>query len=295
MQATNYEEAAEQFEKVLLYNPGSSQANNYLSEIYNIYLPDTEKYLRYALRGVQLEANIYDSTAATFSYLHLANALMQTGFVEEAEEHILKSLSYDSNNLFSQYLYAYILMAKDDNVERSRDMVIETFKQDTTRLDVLQNIGKLSYVMGDYKSAYLYYDHFARLRKDLDYGIFMAEDLLIGHSYEMNGFDSMANVYYDSYKEFADNDSSKYQGLLRASYHALLGDADDAIRELRAFSQEDHIQYWFVKYFESDPIILRISNHPEYREIADKITRNFWKEHEELKLRLQEARLLNWR
>ncbi len=34
---------------------------------------------------------------------------------------------------------------------------------------------------------------------------------------------------------------------------------------------------------------MKVRSHPEYAAIAKKITNNFWAEHEEMKLRLEEA------
>ncbi len=291
MQTKRYKEAVEVLQKVFLYNPNSAQANNYLSEIYNFHLPDTEQYLRYALRGTQLEVNKYDSTAATFSYLHLANALMQTGFIKEAEENILLSLAYDSTNTFSQYVYAYILLAKDKDAERSRDMMVKTYRQDTTRIDVLQELGKLSYFMGDTLGAYEYYHDFATRRNTLGLYIYPNEDILVGMAYENMGYDSLANYYYEKYRAYGEVDSTKYKNLFRASYHALMDNKEEAIEALKEFANEKHIQYWFVWSVESDPILRRVSDHPEYDAIVKRISENFWAEHEEVKLRLKEAGL----
>ena len=171
-------------------------------------------------------------------------------------------------------------------------MVAEAFKLDTTRLDVLQELGKLSYFMGDSLASYEYYHRFATAKNVLGLDIFPNEDLLVGLAYDKMGYDSIANHYYETFRGFAEKDSSKYQGLFRASYHALMDDKEAAIAELKNFSNEDHVQYWFVRFMETDPIIMKVSDHPDYQAISKKIHDNFWKEHEEMKFRLQEAGVL---
>ena len=292
MHSEDYDSAARQFERALIYNPNSAQASNYLSDIYSLYEPNTEKYLRYALRGAQLETVNYDSGSATITYLHLANALIQNGFVEEAESSILRSLEFDPDNIFSRYVHAYILLAKDNDVERSRNMIAEALALDTTRLDVVQELGKMSYFMEDYEAAYQYYHRFATAKKALGLNIFPNEDILVGYAYEQQGFDSLANIYYEAFREFAENDDSIYRSLLLASYDALKGNTEAAIANLKVFAEQKHIQFWFVRFLETDPIIKKVSDHPDYQAISDKISDNFWAEHEAMKESLREAGLL---
>ncbi len=102
-------------EKALEYNPNEAFIINALSDFYAQYKPDTEKYLEYALKGIQLNIAANDSVSASFIYLHLSNAFVQTGFVPEAERYINKSLQYSPDNLFAEYLKAYVLYAKNQN------------------------------------------------------------------------------------------------------------------------------------------------------------------------------------
>src|SRR5690606_39850016 len=91
-QKQEYEAAIPYFEKALEYNPNSILAINFLSDFYNWHVPNTAKYLEYALKGVRLDATAQDSTATSLNYLHLSNALIQTGFVDESFVYIDKSL-----------------------------------------------------------------------------------------------------------------------------------------------------------------------------------------------------------
>ena len=87
-------------EKALEYNPNSSLVLNLLSEFFTQFQPNTGKYLEYALKGIRLEVGSQDSSAASYVYLHVSNAFIQTGFVDEAETYIKQSLAYDQNNLY---------------------------------------------------------------------------------------------------------------------------------------------------------------------------------------------------
>lgn len=292
MHDAQYERAATYFEKTLEYNPNSAEANNLLSLIYNSYLPDTKKYLKYALKGAKLEKSGADSVATGFIYLHLANAFIQNGFVEEAEKSARVSLKYDPNNLYSAYVLAYILLAKDRDIERTRDMLLETFKKDTTRLDVIQEVAKIYYVMDNYDSAYLFYDKFQKIKDLYGMRVFETEDIKIAFVLNQLGNVEEAQAYLTSYKDFVDGDQSKYKDLYLFSYYAVIGEQNQAIKHLDLFSQQSGFQYWFVLFLEDDPISKLASQHPSFEEITLRIKKKFWESHETLKRQLKQEQLL---
>jgi len=100
MNNAEYELALPYLEKALEYNPNSALVINILSDFYTSYIPNPGKYLEYAIKGIGLDIAAHDSTTASYIYLHLSNALIQTGFLGEAENYIYKSLEYDPGNLF---------------------------------------------------------------------------------------------------------------------------------------------------------------------------------------------------
>lgn len=281
MQDGQYELAVDLFEKALIYNPNSSQASNYLSDIYTSYIPDTKKYLTYALRGVKLDF-AKDSVAMSYAYLHLSNALAQNGFMEEAEKYILQSLDYYKDNIFSNYLYAYILLAQDNDMERTKSMLIETLEMDTSRLDVIQEIAKTCYTLQQYDTSWYYYKKFLNIKNTLNLQLFDSENLKIGFVLEQIGRPGEAEVYFEKFKTFAEEDQSIYRNLNFAAYYAAHNQVDLGIEHLKLFSEEENYMYWFI-YLEDDPIMNRLSGHPDFKPTLQKIIDKFWQEHEEIK------------
>ncbi|GAB5525261.1 MAG: hypothetical protein Roseis2KO_31330 [Roseivirga sp.] len=292
LQTYEYELAAEYMEKVLAYNPNSAETYNFLSSIYNAYLPDTQKYLQYALRGIRLDRTRVDSATTSISYLHLANALAQTGFITEAEQYIKVSMSYDTTNLFSQYVYAYILLARDNNVPRTLDMLLATLKKDTTRLDVVQEVAKVYYTMEDYAASYQYYDAFVNAREMLGFDMFITEDIKIGFVMQQMGQHERGARYIESYRQYAENDEGIYQDLSLAAYHAVQGDIEKGMVHLKLFAQQHNYQYWFVLLMEDDPIINLLSTHPDYTATMAAITARFWEDHNVLRRLLEDEGLI---
>ena len=91
---------------------------NILADFYTRFVPDTEKYLEYALMGIDLDIAAHDSVDASFIYLHLSNAFMQSGFVNEAEKYMKISLHYYPDNVYAELLKPYILLAGDGDLLR---------------------------------------------------------------------------------------------------------------------------------------------------------------------------------
>jgi tetratricopeptide (TPR) repeat protein len=180
MYKKEYELAVPYLEKALEYNPNSGLVIHFLSEFYNIYVPNTAKYLEYALKGIRLDIASQDSATTSYTYLHLSNAFIQAGFVEEALRYINKSLEYNPKNPFSGYLKIFILYAKNRDCKQTRELLIKELNKDTTRFYIVQEVGKICYSMRDYESAYQYYKRFIELRESQQLDVFKNENLKIG-------------------------------------------------------------------------------------------------------------------
>jgi TolB-like protein/AraC-like DNA-binding protein/Tfp pilus assembly protein PilF len=286
-----YELAVPYLERALEYNPNSMLAIEFLSDFYWIYIPNTTKYLEYALKGVRLNIASHDSTATSINYLRLSHALLQTGFIEEALLYIDKSLAYNSENPYSGHLKAWILFFKNKDMQQTRELLIKELNKDTTRLDILQDVGKICYFMGDYESAYRYYKRFIELRENQQLEIYQHENLRIGMLFSKMGHKEKSEEYVQSFKDFADNDRSIYKHMYLAGYYSYRGDTQKAIEHLKLFSKEDNYVYWILLWdmeAENDPM----QDHPEFTKIMGEIESKFWNTHKEIRARLEEEDLL---
>jgi len=292
MNNDEYEQAVPYLEKALEYNPNSAFAITMLSDFYTNYSPNTEKYLEYALKGIRLDIASHDSVPASFVYLHLSNALVQTGFVNEAIKYINKSLEYDPDNLFSEYVKAYILLAKNGNLERTKELLIEALNKDTTRLDILQEVGKICYYMRDYESAYHYYKKFIDIRNEQNLDLYRHQNAIMGMVLEKVGLKAESENLFIDFKDWAENDQSIYKHLALAMYHSHMSDAENAIEHLRLFSQQDNYHYWIILFIKIDPLVDPIKDLPEFKKVLNDIETKFWNSHEQIKASLEEKELL---
>ncbi len=287
----DYGAAIPYFEKALEYNPNSILAIHFLSDFYNWLVPNTAKYLEYALRRVRLDATAHDSAATSLNYLHLSNALIQTGFVDEAIVYIDKSLDYDPENSFAVWVKAVLICVKDGNVENGKQLLLKELERDSTQLPFLQEIGKIYHHTGDDKSAYRYYKRFIEVRAANQLDIFQNVDLTIAVVLSNMGFKEDAAQFAARFKDFSDRDQTIYKHVHLALYYLYQQDTQQALEHLKLFSKEDNYQYWIL-LLEEDSIVDPVRNHPEFKQAMHTIKTKFWNQHEEIRASLEEKGLL---
>lgn len=292
MHMEDYEQAISSFEKVLVYYPGVAWVHNFLSNIYATISPNTEKYLEHALQGIQSAVVGVDSTTASYTYLHLSNALAQSGFIDEAESFIQKSLVYNPENLYSQYVYTYLKLAKNFDLEGAKLELVEILQKDTNRIDIIQEVAKVCYTLEAYEESWAYYERLVNIKTTLQLDIYQSEYIKIGFVLEQLGRKEEARAYYDGFLEYAEQDQSIYKELSLAAYYATIGDIDEAMDYLKAFSEKDNYQYWFVLFLEKDPIIRQMEGHPDYKGTLKKINDKFWVKHKQISLMLEDEGLI---
>jgi TolB-like protein/AraC-like DNA-binding protein len=291
IQTKEYKLALPHLDKALEYNPNSSLAVQMLAEFYSHMLPNTNKYLEYALKGVRLTvAN--DSVTQSLTYLQLSNALVSSGFINEALTYINKSLDYQPENYYAPLLKAFILFAGDGNIGRTRNSLINEWKKDTTRLDILQNIGKLYYIEENYDSAYSHYKKFVEAREANGLDIYLEENAKIALVYKKMGLDTQAEKFFNDFSKYCERDQSIYRSVNLVWKYAYEGKINEAIEQLRIFSETENYLYWFL-LIEDEPLIKALKTHPEFAGIMQKIKDRFWENQKQLRKSLLEKRLIN--
>ncbi len=278
-------------ERALEYNPNSAFVINTLSDFYANVRPNTEKYLEYALKGIQLNEAANDSVMNSYIYLHLSNALIQTGFVDEALMYADKSLEYFSGNLYTNHAKAYMLYAKNHDLDETSSLLVKAWKKDTTRLDILQEVAKVYYYKRDYDSAYFYYQKFINQREAAHLNIYVHQNATIGVVFDKMGHKEEAKAFFADYLDFVKQDESIYKNIMLSVYYAYHNDFEKSIKCLELFSEEDNYQYWLV-LFDDDPLTEKMRDLPEYKRLMKKIESKFWKNHERIRASLEDKGLL---
>ncbi len=286
-----YRLALPHLEKALEYNPNSSAVVQMLSDFYAHRMPNTAKYLEYALKGIRLDVADTDSITRSYSYLHLSNALVQTGFFDEAAKYIDQSMDYNPHNYFAPHLKIFILYAQDGDVERTQKRLVKLWKQDTTRLDILQDLGKMYYATENFDSAFYYFERFVKAKEANNLDMYPHLDATIGLVYERMGLTEKAGEFFDNYAAYCEEDQSIYRNANLAIRYTHEGKFEEAIEQLKLFSKMENIQYWFL-LLENDPIIQPLKSHLEFEEVFQSIKDQFWDQHKRLRTTLEEMELI---
>jgi TolB-like protein/AraC-like DNA-binding protein/TPR repeat protein len=285
-----FKQAVPYFEKALEYNPNSGLVLHFLNEFYSMHVPNPAKHLEVALKRVKADMPPLDSNTAAFNYFHLSNALFENGFLDEATEYVNKSMAYNPNGFFTAYFRVYVLTMKDNNLARTKAMMLEVLKKDTSRFDIVQEVGKICFMMRDYGEAFKYYKWFAKSRERMHVNLYKYEDLRLAIVFEKMGLKKDVEKFVAGFKDYADNDLTIYKNLHLTYYWCYRGDKRKALDHLKLFANEKTITY-AVTCLADDPLLDQISSLPEFKSIMAGMKATFNETHDRLAEMLKEEGL----
>lgn len=182
----SYEQAVPYLEKALEHNPNSGIVLHFLAEFYFLHEPNTAKYLEYSLLKERADVGA-DSLTRSYNYLQVANALIQTGFVDEAIMNANKSLAYSPANDMASFLKGFSRFGQNRNLQQARDFLAGELEKDSTHITFLQEMGNVCYLMRDYETAYRYYRKFVDRRESSRLEIYRHGDLKVAVVFAKKG------------------------------------------------------------------------------------------------------------
>ena len=119
--------------------------------------------------------------------------------------------------------------------------LVEEWNNDTTRLDILQEVAKVHYYQEDYNNAFYYYKKFVEAREENNLSIYLHEDVKISFVYKKMGLDAQAAKFFDSYVAYCAKDESIYKSASMAVKYAYEGDLDKAIEQYNVFATQNKL------------------------------------------------------
>lgn len=286
-----YKQAVLFFEKAFQDDPNNGLVVHFLTEFYAIHVADPAKYLEYSLHGVRLIIPDQDSATASFKYFHLSNALIQNGFVDEAIKYIDLSYLYNTMSPFAGYVRPLFHFAKNKDYKLARELVNKEWLKDTSRVDIVKELGRLSYCLNDFPGAYRYYKKMIDLMERQHLDLYRNDYLTIAIVFKEVGEKQKAEEYLKKFKGYIDQDETIYKNLQLGMYYAHLRDTKRAIEHLEIFSKEDNFLYWAL-LLKEDPIVQHMKHTPAFTKVMNDIETNFWTRHEKTKQMLEEKGLL---
>lgn len=292
MNFEDYENALPYLEKALEVNPNSAVAINFLSEFYSDYLPNSAKYLEFSLKGIQLDIGSKDSLTRSNIYLHLGNAFLQNGFIEEASAFNDLSVSFNPSNFYAQYIEAYILFAKSHDPKALNKHLLETFHIDSSHLEILREVAKSYYYLRDYNNAYICYRKFLNVADAQGIDRYNHEDVKIGYVYKKLGLNDESEKLLNEFKLFADSDETIYKHLNLLLYFAYQHDAEKLLYHLEQFSEETGINYLYILFLNEDPLLDPFKDLPQFQELLRNIKLKNQEGHDAIRSRLSQQGLI---
>jgi hypothetical protein len=181
---------------------------------------------------------------------------------------------------------------KNRNLRETKNLLLTEFKKDTSRLDILQDVAKVSFYLKEYDSSYNYYKRFDRLRKLFKLDVYRHENMMLALAYEKAGDTEKAKAFLEDYHQYMENDPTAYRHLGLYAYYDYIGDTNKAVEHLRQFAKEDNIQYWIILFMRLEPLPISTNINPECNKLMDEIEARFWANHEKLKQKLEDKGLL---
>ena len=272
--------------------PNSAIVLNLLSEYYANVAPDAKMYLEYTLKGLNIDFAKSDSTDASFLYLHIGNSFMQTGLPDQAKTYLLRSLDYMPDNLFSQYVLAYIEYAINGDLDKTRSMIEEVLTRDSTRYDILQELGKVCYYLRDYKSAEYYYSRYLSITEALGIDIYRGENAKIAYVFGQTGRSDESERLMSKYFDYAENDQTIYHNLSLSAYYSFYGDVEKSLEFFSRFAESTGYSYLVIPLIEIDPLLDNLREHPEFAPLFQEFKDNFEKYRQEVRRDLEKKGLL---
>jgi len=274
-------------------DPHSGLVIHFLTEFYSIHVFNAAKYLEYALIGVKIDRESpVDSATTSFKYFHLANAFVGAGFIDEALMYADKSLEYNPNNYFAKYFKPFVVFAKDRDIKRVRESLENALRKDSTRIDIIQEVAKFYFVDRDYKTAHKYYKAFIDMRKAYHLQVYEGEALRMAATWRALGYRKEAKQFEVDFKKHAESDKSIYGHLNMAAYYAYVDNKNDAIKEFRAFLDEDSNYLYWTLLLDGEPYMNSVREMPEYKALLKRLEDDFWENNRQIRKLMESKGLL---
>lgn len=177
-------------------------------------------------------------------------------------------------------MQAYIVFAQTGKLDLTLERLLETFRKDTSRLDVMQEIGKIYYYQRNYEKAYAWYNRFLNIKQQQDLNIYPFENAKIAVVMDKLGYTQKADSLFAVYYQHAVNDMSIYRPVSLAAYYAYHDSTKKSLDQLQVFTEnEEPFYYWLILFLDRDPLFDSLSNTKEFRHLFGQMENSFKKQH----------------
>jgi TolB-like protein/Flp pilus assembly protein TadD len=279
------EQALEEVEKAIKYNPNDWMAYNIKGTLYSW----TDYII--ALDNLLKAASLNHGLEFPSLLKQIRDGYYEAGFIEKGNYYGKEALKLDGDSL--SY---YNALSKAENFQANYKKAVEfaqkVFFLDSNDAEVQYNLGYNYMFLGQYKESLKYFQKIEKANS----GVLLNNMQRIGYLYWQNGDRKKAQYYFDKQIEYCQRqiELNRPNALNYLTYYdlagvyAFLSEKDKAFENLRKFSQMQVVPLWLLTLLKNDPLFESIRNEPEFQQIVRNAESKYQAEHERVRKWLED-------
>ncbi len=292
-QTGQWEQAAEEFDKAIKFNPNDWMAYRGKGEFYR------ETDWISSIKYYHEAASINRGPELPDLLSNLGYAYACAGFPEKAKQFYEDKLKLDGD---SADYYSELLRNDLDpgNLDKSIGFCIKSIENGSTNILIPIQLADYYANLGSHEESLNYYKKYIEILKSHGDKSVMHRMNRIGYAFRQNGYKEEAEYYFNEqikYCERSAEEGRHYEQMLYTYYdlagvYCFKGERERAYENLRIFNKKPMMSSWMVSLIKKDPLFKSIRNEPEFKQIVRDVEVKYQAEHDRVKKWLEEQGML---
>jgi TolB-like protein/AraC-like DNA-binding protein len=287
LQIGNFDQAIQEYDKALQYNPNYSEAyygKGYKMQIWDYHYMDFVK----GIENIHKAIRINPGRELPFYLRELGDAYGGfAGFHEMANYYYQKALELDGDT--TAYLRRLAAAESDSgNYARSIKIYKNCYARDSNNVWTAWDLAVNNIMQGQYEEALKYAKKFENKLETYPHLVYSSRRW-IGYAYLKNGYKNEADRWFKEQKRVSE-ESIKMGRLYSvdanydiAALYAFLGKKNKAYENLRIVNKIRVCPLWLLHRIRSDPFFDSIRSDPEFQKIVHDLESKYQAEHERVR------------
>jgi TolB-like protein/AraC-like DNA-binding protein len=292
-QTGKWEQALEEFDKAIKFNPNDWLAYRGKGEFY--YETGWVNFIKY----YQEAASINRGPELPELLSKLGYAYASAGFHEKAEQYYQDKLKLDSDSA-GYYSELARIEFWIGNFNKSIEFSIKGFEIDSTNLAALTFLAENYCRLNRKAESLKYWEKYVKILKSQGDVLVMHYMHRIGYAFWQNGNEESAEYYFNEQIKYCERSielGRQYEKMLYTYYdlagvYAFRGERYKAYENLRIFNHKPIMSSWMVSLIKTDPLFDTIRGEPEFQQIIRDVEVKYQAEHERVRKWLEEQGML---
>ena len=287
------EQAIEEFDKALKYNP-----NDHLAFAQKaIYSANYSYDFVEAIQNTQKAAELDRAPHYKPAYLRgIARSLFWAGYPEQARLYLQEALILDGDSAVFYNDLASSEQCRGNYLEAD-ELWKKAYAIDSNANKYLRDLGRNHLFLGQNEEALEYFNKYLERSEASEKLIDMQ---YIGYAYWQNGYREKAEYYFNEFVNYSYSliESGhvitvyNYTNRFLSGFYAFKGEKEKAYEYLRIATEKQRMPIWMVNELKNDPLFDSIRDEPEFQQIVKDVEAKYQAEHERVREWLEENDML---